>query len=59
MISLIERREPDEVTIASGLEPARTRMEQEARARFVNNFLAERRQELEDAGRITRYPLRF
>lgn len=59
VISLLERREPDEVTIASGLEPARTRMEQEARARFVNNFLAERRQELEDAGRITRYPLRF
>lgn len=59
VITLLERREPDAVTIASGLEPARTRIEQEARGRFVNNWLRDRSQELEDAGRITRYPLSF
>ena len=59
VISLLDRQEPDEVTIAAGTVPVRSRMEQEARGRFVNGWLVERGKSLEEAGRIQRFPLRF
>ncbi len=55
-VSLAERREPDEQALAAELEPARERLLAVARNRVVESWYRRRREEIEQAGGLTRFP---